>query len=86
MVLHLPGELEYWLVNVFSGNWDIFALVSLLVITSICAMFRMQTGSFVVMLVIYAAILYAAGLQFIWILLILVLAPILFSIIRRITD
>ena len=66
MVLHLPGELEYWLVNVFSGNWDIFALVSLLVI--------------------YAAILYAAGLQFIWILLILVLAPILFSIIRRITD
>jgi cell division protein FtsW (lipid II flippase) len=85
-MLREPLEIQYWFVNVFSGSWDIFSLVSMLCISTLCAMFRMQTGSFMVMLVIYAAILFAAGQQILLILAILILGPILFMITRRITD
>ena len=35
--------LETWLLSVFAGNPEIFAIISLIVITSIAAMFRMNT-------------------------------------------
>lgn len=36
-------NLEVWLVQVFAGNPEIFAAIALMVITSMAAMFRMNT-------------------------------------------
>jgi hypothetical protein len=86
MAIHEPFEIQYWFVQVFSGNWDIFSLVSILAITAACAMFRMEMSSFLIMIVIYAGILLAAGQEFLMVALILLLAPILFWVTRRITE
>jgi hypothetical protein len=86
MVLHQPLEIEYWFVQVFSGNWTIFSLVGIFLITSLCAMFKMRTSTFIIMIVIYAGILMAAGEEFLMIFLILTLAPLLFWITRKIVE
>jgi hypothetical protein len=37
-----PLNLELWIINVFSGDSSIFAIISLLIITSMAAYFRMN--------------------------------------------
>lgn len=86
MTLYEPFNVEHWFINVFSGNTDIFLMVSLLAITSLCAMFRMQMSSLLVMLVIFAAIVGEVTSSAFMVLLILILAPIFFWITRRITE
>ena len=86
MVIYEPLDLQYWLVQVFSGSWTIFSIVSVLAITYICSMFKMPTNTFLIMLVAYAGILLAAGQNWLIIILIFILAPILFWQVRRITE
>lgn len=86
MTFHQALELQYWLVQVFSGSWDVFTLVGGLFFASMCALFRMSMGTFIVIFVLFAGVLLAAGQNIIIILLILTLAPILFLITRRIVD
>jgi len=86
VTFHQPLELQYWFINVFSGSTDIFMLVSVLALTWFCSMFKMQMGTFLVLLVTYAAILAVATTNVLLILLILILAPLLFWITRRIVD
>ena len=87
MSFHQPLEISYWFVNVFSsGDWNLFSLLGVMVITSLCAMFRMQTNAFLMMLVLFSGILFAQGESFLLIALIIILAPILFWITRRITE
>jgi len=38
-----PLELETWMLSIFAGSTEIFAAIALLVITSLAAMFRMNT-------------------------------------------
>lgn len=85
-MLHEPLEFEYWFVQVFSGTWEIFSLISIMAITYLCAMFRMPTSAFVGVIVLYAAILFAANQSFLLILLILILAPLFFWLTRRLVD
>ena len=86
MVLHQPFEISYWFVNVFSGSTDIFVLISCLVILWLCSLFRMQMGTFLLLFVVYSAILAAWGVNAILIILILILGPVLFWITRRIVE
>ena len=86
MALHEPLDLEYWFVNVFSGSIEIFALISILAITWACSYFRMQMSAFAIMIILYAGILMAYGVDWLLILLILLLAPLLFWITRRVTE
>ena len=61
MVWIEPLELNTWLVSVFAGTPEIFAAIALLVITSMAAMFRMNTiGLFLmigVFLILFAGII-----------------------------
>jgi hypothetical protein len=86
MVLHQPLELEYWFVNVFSGSPDIFAIVAVLVLTMISAMFKMPSVVYMLLLLCFGALLAVTGQSGLLILLILILAPILFWTTRRMVD
>jgi hypothetical protein len=86
MAIHLPLELEFWFVSVFSGGWAMFSIVSILAITSICSLFKMPTSVFLILLVAFSGILLAAGQNFLIVLLIFILAPVLFWQIRRVTE
>lgn len=86
MTFYEPFELEHWFVNVFSGNKDVFLTVSLLVITGMCAMFKMPTSSYLVLLGIFAAIIGVTTANILLMITILILAPVLFWLIGRITG
>jgi len=86
MSFHNPLEIEYWFVQVFSGNWTIFSFISIMAITWACALFKMNTSSFIIMIVLFSGILLAAGQNFLMVLLILLLAPLLFWTTRRVVD
>ena len=78
-----PLDIEYWMVNVFSGSTLIFTLIATAFITFLAAKFKMQTSVFVVFLVLFSAIMMATGESALLVLAILIGAPILFWIIRR---
>ena len=86
MTFRQPLELQYWLVQVLSGSWDIFTLVGALFFAAISAMFKINMGTFIVILVLFAGVLLAAGQNILMIMAILILAPILFLITRRLVE
>jgi hypothetical protein len=86
MVLKEPLDLEYWLVNVFSGTWTIFSLIGILLVTFVCAKYKVGNMAFLMIMVFFGAILLSAGLDWLMVIGIFIFAPILFSIIRRITE
>lgn len=59
MALTQPLQLDYWLINVFSGNEEIFSIVGLIFITFMCARFKMPLGVTFGMITIFSAILYS---------------------------
>jgi len=81
-----PLDIEYLFVNTFSGNLTIFTLIMVMVITYMCAKFKMENISFMIMLALFAGIMLAVGDSALIILMILVLSPILFWIIRRTVE
>ena len=83
---HEPLELQYWFVNVFSGNWTIFIFVSMFAISAICAMFRMPNSTYIIMLLLFAGILITSGQQILFIILALILSLIFFWLVRRLAD
>ena len=86
MTLKEPLDLEYWFVNVFSGNWDIFSFIGVLLITSMAAYFKMNAVVYAMFLAMFALLLAYSGTDALLIILILVLAPILFWWIRRYVE
>jgi len=86
VTFHEPLEISYWFVQVFSGSMTIFAFVGLLAITWACAMFKMPPTAFVIMLVLFSAILFTAGFTYLWILFVIIFALLLFWVIRRLVD
>jgi hypothetical protein len=86
MALHQPLDLEYWLINVFSGSIEIFVVVSLFIMTSMAGFFKMSNLLYGMFIILFSVILAANGFNAILILAILVLAPILFWWIRRIVE
>ena len=86
MVLHAPWDIEYWFVNVFSGNLMIFTLIMIMFITYISAKLRMEMTTFTVMMLLFAGIMMARGDNSLIILMILILGPLLFWITRRIVE
>jgi hypothetical protein len=86
MALYEPLDLQFWLVQVFSGNWTIFSIVGVLAVSLVCGMFKMNTGIFTIMLVAFGSILLAVGQSWFMVLLIFILAPLLFWQTRRITE
>ena len=61
MVLKQPLDLEYWFVNVFSGNWDIFSFIGVLMITSMAAYFKMNGVVYGMFLAMFALLLAYSG-------------------------
>ena len=50
MAIHQPLELEYWLVNVFSGSWTLFLFLLIGVIAILAGRFRMSNLGFTMIL------------------------------------
>jgi hypothetical protein len=86
MVLHQPLEIEYWFSQVFSGTPLIFTLLMVSFVTYLAARFRMETSSYLVMLVLFATIMFARGDNAFMVLIVLILSPLLFVIIRRLVE
>jgi len=86
MAIHSPLDIEYWFVNVFSGSFTIFTFVIILMVTYLCARFKFEPSSYAVILVLLAGVMLAAGDSALIVLMILVLAPIFFWIVRRLVD
>ena len=86
MALHEPLEIEYWFSQVFSGTPLIFTLVMVLFITYLSAKLKMEMSTFVVFMLMFAAIMMAKGDNALIVLIILIGAPILFWIFRRVAE
>ena len=52
-----PLNLEYWLVNVFSGSPDIFTFISFIFIASMAAYFKMMNLITLMMFVLFAVLM-----------------------------
>ena len=57
MTLKSPLDLEYWFVNVFSGNWEIFIFISVIAIMALAARFRMPDKIAIIMLALFVIML-----------------------------
>ena len=86
MVLHAPLDIEYWFVNVFSGSTTLFTLLMMFFITYLSAKFKLEAISFTIILLLFAGIMLAMGDSALIVLMIFVLAPILFWILRRVVE
>lgn len=85
-MIHQPLDLEYWFVNIFSGNMEIFTVMSLFIITALSGFFKMSNITYGMMLTLFAVILAANGFNSILILALLLLSPILFWWTRRLVE
>ena len=87
MTLREPLELEYWLVNVFSGSWDIFLLIAVLAMTFISAKAKISMSIYLMLLVLFAAIMRGvAGMNYLLIFIIMLGSGLLYSIVRKIVE
>lgn len=50
-------DLEYWLVNTFSGSFEIFIFLALIVISALAARFRMPAGLALMFMGLFGVIL-----------------------------
>jgi len=74
MVLHLPLELDYWLINVLSGSMDIFIIISFFAIAMLAGFFNFsRTITLVMFAVFLLALSPFVGTEWMVILLLLVL-------------
>jgi len=66
-----PLNLECWLVNVFSGTLDIFIFISLIVIATLGARFKMLNSTLLIIFGLYAIIMaqFMTGIYFLVVLL-----------------
>jgi hypothetical protein len=64
----------------------IFTLLMIGVITYLCAKFRMENITFMIMLALFAGIMLATGSSGLIVLMILILSPLLFWVIRRTVE
>lgn len=85
-MLHQPLDLEYWLVQIFSGNLQIFTFVGMLVITSMAAYFKMGLLTYSLFMLMFAVILKAMGASTLLIGIILIFAGIIIWWVRRLTE
>lgn len=69
-MIHEPLDLQYWFVNVFSGNWTIFIFVFSILIAGLAAKFRMNNASFGFTMFLFAILL---SPQFNWIIVLAVI-------------
>ena len=87
MVIHLPLDLEYWFVTIFSGTEEIFTLVALIAITFMCAKLRMPMSAYIGMLVLFSGLLWGFyGMNVVLIVIILIGGLIGALAIRRSQD
>lgn len=82
MVFREPLELQYWLMNVFSGNSEIFFFLATILISGMAARFRMNNFVFLLSIGLFAVLManYIGGL---YILVILAASMIVFIGISR---
>ena len=57
MTLKEALDLEYWLVNVFSGGWEIFIFIAVIAIMALAARFRMPDKLAIIMLALFVILL-----------------------------
>ena len=86
MVVHLPLDIEYWFISVFSGSFEMFTLVALFTITCMAAYFKMSSITYGMFIAMFAVILATNGFNNLLILLILIFAGILYWWIRRLVE
>lgn len=70
MVWYEPLQLEYWLVNVFSGGSEIFIASSVIAIAFMAAYFKMFGYTTLILFILYAMLMsvYFRGVYFLMIL------------------
>ena len=87
MTLYEPLDLEHWLVTTLAGDYALFGILSILIVSIVSYKFRLPTPIFIMILAIWLSIIRQfVGLEM-WILLaILIGAPVAFYWIKRLTD
>ena len=81
-MMRQPLELDYWLVNVFSGSWDIFLFVAIVLIAGLAGRFRMSNLAFGMSLLLFALLL-APFYSWIIVITILLVGLIVFTLTSR---
>ena len=77
-----PLQLDYLLVNVFAGRWDIFLYLAMAVIAGMSARFRMSNSGFGVIMLAFCLFV-AVFYEWLTVLLILGAGVIIFSLTTR---
>ena len=78
-----PLNLHCILVNIFAGKIEIFAAIAIIIISALCAKFRMPNGIFLLMMVIFS-IFMVRYLPWLFVLVAFVLSIIIFFPIKNI--
>jgi len=86
MTFYEPLDLQFWLVQVFSGTPVIFSIVSMLTLLLVCLNFKIPTSATLVLMVTLSGLLLTLG-QTWWLrMIIFVMGGILFWLTRKITE
>jgi hypothetical protein len=57
MTIIQPLDLQYWLVNTFSGSWEIFIFAAFIAIAIGAAYFKMNTISFLMIYILFTVLM-----------------------------
>ena len=87
MTFYEPLNLEHWLVDTFSGTYELFVIVAIFAITALCAKFKMNMAAYFAMLVLFSVVMMGVyGFKPIIVISILVGGPIFLHFMKKIPE